>query len=973
MPSNILEVSKNEDIFLAIDANAIIHRAFHAYPNTLRTSQGIQVDAVFGFTSMLLSVLNKFKPKYIACAFDTAKPTFRHAEYPEYKATRKPKDKSLLAQFPICEEILKAFNIPIIKKEGFEADDILGDISNRVKTGKWSNYGLKLLIVSGDRDLLQLIGDNVEVCLPEGSFRNLVTFNKTKTLEKYGIHPNQIVDYKGIVGDSSDNIPGVKGVGEKTVIELLKKYGSVDQIYNHLDEIPTRQANLLKEGVEQMEMSRKLATIIKDVDIELDLESCVMLDFDRKQVLDLFRELEFRTLINKIPDNGNQDKISGDQMSLFSGSTNEVFQDKNLLYQHIDIPLGGISQIQELFNKEEISKICFVYIPDQVILDKNNLNVSIGNNQANTSDNFLSKNISENLYLLAVDKSGQNIYRKIIINRETSTDQLLSFINTQKCETYFLNWESFCSDILTKNNISFDDICTKCETLRVYDLGLINHVISSETKSNEFEELSFKYLGLNLTLNSQIDEILQAVSKILENISNERYIFNVSMFEEDILDKFQNHRDERIVISKYKYFDRVILLESWLALILAEMEKNGVNIDSKILFKSKDFFENRIKELEKTIYYSIGHEFNISSPKQLSEILFDELKLPMGRGKTGRSTREEVLNKLQGLHPAIESILEYRYISKLNGTYIKPLINNIQNKGLLAQIDDNNNQSNTFKVHTDYIQTGTTSGRLSSQEPNMQNLPTGDLNADIVKSIYVPTQGYTFLSLDYSQIELRVLAAISKDENMIKDFNNDRDIHTATASRVLDKPLKDVSKKDRSLGKTINFGIVYGQTKYGLARMLNISGDLAEKYIDEYFEEYKGVKSYMEYVKDFCTKNGYVETLLGRRRFIRGINSPNIREREASVREAINMPIQGSAADIIKLAMFDISQYIVKNGLSNDVKLLLQVHDELIFEIKDELMEKVAPELEKIFGSVLDLGIPLVVHKSVGNNLSELK
>jgi len=940
-----VEIPKDDNIFLAIDANAIIHRAFHAYPDTLVNSKGIQVDAVYGFTSMFLSVLEKFNPKYIACAFDTKKPTFRHIEYPAYKAHRKPTDQSLIAQFPLVEDILRAFNIPIIKKPGFEADDILGDLAKRVDGGKWSDYGLKMMIVSGDRDLLQLVGGDVYVCLPEGSFRNLIVYDEGQTIQKMGVKPNQIVDYKALVGDPSDNIPGVKGIGEKSVANFFAKYDSVDELYRHLDEIPTRQANLLRDGVEQMEMSRKLAQIITDVDITVDLESCLMKDFKREEVLDLFREMEFKTLINKIPRYGQEESPENGQIELFGDASSDNEGEVISTTPKADnIPTWGILDIKKLVKRvTDLKRIVIVYLP-------------------NSDSGFISKSaksILSKLFLCIVDNSGQQEYAQMD-GDSSQLNSLISFTNLLECETYFYNWEGFIEDQILSTSLTPE---WSESPIRLYDIKLVSHILSSGS-GVELDDLLFKYLGVQISEIPTPAEVLPMmdalVTALMEDVTN----FDIALYRDELTSLFNcSERDSFLVISKRREFDRVVMLEMWLSLILANMEKDGVSVDLTVLNEANSLFRKKIGELTEKIYYLIGHEFNINSPKQLSEVLFDELKLPMGRGKSGRSTREEILKKLQDLHPAITHILEYRATAKLHGTYIKPLV-----KESVALPDNRD-----FRVHTNFIQTGTSSGRLSSQEPNMQNLPTGDERSDLVKSVFVPRKGFMFLSLDYSQIELRVLAAISEDKHMIRDFKAGRDIHASTASRILNKSLKSITKNERQLGKTINFGIVYGQTKYGLARMLDIPVNQASEYIEEYLSDYSGVKEYVEFITKFCIENGYVETLLGRKREIRGIISPNIREREAAVREAINMPIQGSAADIIKLAMFDIFRYIQKEGLDSKVKLLLQVHDELIFEVKEDLDTEIIDELVRIFGSVVDIGVPLLVHKYEGRNLSELK
>ncbi|MGI6423361.1 MAG: DNA polymerase I [Candidatus Dojkabacteria bacterium] len=886
-------VDNGKDIFLAIDANAIVHRAFHAYPSTLQTEEGIQVNAAYGFTVMLLEALKMFNPKYVLCSFDTAKPTFRHVEFPDYKATRKPTDQSLIDQFPLVEEILQSFNIPILKKEGYEADDILGTISRYVKEGKWSSENMELYILSGDRDLLQLISENVRVALPQGSFSNLVAYDRVETKKKFGLYPEQIVDYKGIAGDASDNIPGIKGVGSKTAIELLDRYGSLNKIYENLAEIKPRYANLLREGIEQAEMSKKLATIEQNVDLNIYLEDCLMRDFDKKEVLQVFHKYAFKSLIKKI-DNLKEDE-------------------KEKLSTQLDIFSTGAELEINWTKDEDVKDIC---------KDAKRLLIAYFNkSESATGESF-------------------SFVRKIV-SSDKFEDYLLKdiyqIIKTD-CEKLIYGLEQITEDVGIPGG-------------KLFDVSLFAHLINSEKRSYRFKDLAFDFSGsiFNDKIHpSEMRKVLDALEEI-----KEKEIKKANSIE--LYDYTRNSMIEFLGVKENFFENSLEMIEIPICKILSKMENRGILVDTAWLERLDSELTKEILRITKEIYNYVGHEFNINSPKQLSDVLFNELDLP--NRKKG-STRESVLADLKGIHPAIEKILEYRELSKIHTTYVIPLL-------------EMGRESPESTIHTDYKQTGTSSGRFSSSNPNMQNIPIQGEWAEKIRKAFIAREGFKFVSMDYSQIELRVLADMSKDSLLVEDFQNDVDIHKATASRILKKEVEDVTKEERGLGKTINFGILFGQTPFGLASMLGIPTDVAQKYITEYFQHYIGVEEYIRSLEKEAYKRGYVQTMFGTTRWIRGIRSKNIRMVRAAQREAINMPIQGGEADIMKLAMIKLDEEIEKN-FKDDAFILLQIHDELIFEVKENRVNDFEKRAKEIMSNVVSMVVHLDVSSASGDNMAEL-
>lgn len=890
----------DKKVFLAIDANAIIHRAFHAYPGSLMTDDGVQVNAVYGFTTMLLAALERFDPDYVMCAMDTHAPTFRHAMYSDYKATRKPTDQSLIDQFPLVEEVLKAFNIPVIKKEGYEADDILGTVSKYVDEGVWSNEDVDMYILSGDKDLLQLIKPRVWVCLPNGGFKNLIVYDREMTFEKYGYYPEQVVDYKGVVGDNSDNIPGIKGVGDKTALNLLQKYGDLNTIFKHLDEIPSRFQKLFAEGVEQAEFSRELATINRDVDINIHMEDCLLKDFNRVLLVSTFKRFGFKSLVLKLDDVFGQEEkvVNTAQLDMFSATSSDYeWSDKDVVIERV----------------ESAKYLRIVYINSEESYD------------------------------------GEAFFMIRVINVDNSVDDLLCkpfdiFPYIVDKESVFYNFEEL---------VTLSDTQVKGEYPLYLDVLLLEHILNSEKRNLSLNGLAFDYSSQVISEKiapNQYKLVLDVVEEVYFTQLEKVKSFKLNVYTKDSISHyFKGGMDPLLLVLRY--------LELPVSVILSKMEERGIALDWDRLNALKVEIDGEVSKVESDIYDIVGHEFNINSPKQLSDVLFNELGLP---SSSKGSTKESVLQGLVGTHPIIEPLLYYREVTKVRNTYVEPLLRDSSEVGGL------------HVVNTDFKQTGTTSGRFSSVNPNMQNLPLDGDWATKVRECFVARKGFKLLAVDYSQMELRIMADISKDDLLMKDFIDKVDVHTATAARVLDKPLDEVSSKERKIGKTVNFGMIFGQTGFGLARLLGISKELAFSYIQSYFENYSGVEEYMRRTEHEAFTSGYVQSMFGTTRHVAGIRSKNKRLRAAAAREAINMPIQGSEADIMKFVMVRISE-LINEKYQGQAFMLLQIHDEIVFEVEEGVSKEFAKEVEYIMLNSFSFDVPLEVHTSLGYNLSELK
>jgi DNA polymerase-1 len=943
-------------LFIAIDGNAIIHRAYHAYPLSLTTSTGLPVNAVYGFTVMLLEVLKKFDPKYVVCCFDTGKPTFRHSKFPDYKAHRKAPENELIVQFPLVRDVVKAFNIPIVEVDGYEADDSLGTLAKEVDSGKWSDQGVEMVIVSGDRDLLQLITPNVNVCLPQGNFKSLTVFNRLSTKEKYGYFPEQVTDYKALVGDPSDNIPGVKGVGEKSVLEMLEKYGNLDEIYKHLSDLKPRQAMLLAEGIEQAEFSKDLATIAREVPMSVKLEECVTKDFSRNAVVEMLMKFEFKSLIERIP--SSHAEIQRDSVSDVSGGLQlDMFGEviaSSVIHQASSNE-EFVASIEDLYEKYEeaefadliavegIKEAYFVY------LDKDEAADGVGW-----------------LLIFAVLKEGTSCKYAVVHTGVGICEQVVSFtesLSTHNCETFSYNLEE-----LFANSVSqYDTVYPVNRISKVVDLRILAHIVSAGSRGFTFESLVFDYLSQILPKRfsvSDVKVIINSVPLLKNKLIAKADSVELSDFVKNSVQKVResvfssslvvDDDNSNLLVSFSTKFETIV------ASVIAEVESKGIMINIDVLKALKTELEDRISIVEKEVYGFVGHEFNLNSPKQLSNILYNELRLPTVRtGKNSQSTDEDTLNELQGSSEVIAYILESRMLKKLLGTYVDAFLEIVAKSGSPI-------------IKTDYKMSVASSGRLSSQDPNLQNLPIKGQYASRFREVFIPRDGFKLVSIDYSQIELRMMAEISQDKDLIEIFKNGADIHKSTAAKIFGVTEEEVTNEQRQRAKTVNFGILYGQTAFGLSKQLNISREEAGRYIQEYFYRFRGVSEYIDNATKKAERLGFVESMFGRRRYISGLNAQNRMVKAAAVREAVNMPLQGSAADLMKLAMVVVDG-IIKKDFKDKAFILLQVHDELIFEVKPEVLDDFKTKICDAMEHVLELSIPLEVHFSVGETLAELK
>ena len=904
--------------FVLIDGNSIMNRAFYGIMGSkmLTTKDGKYTNAIYGFLAILFKLIEDVKPEYMAVAFDLKAPTARHKMYEGYKANRKGMPDELAEQMPIIKEILRAMNIDIIEKEGYEADDVIGTLS---RYGE--KQGLEVVILSGDRDTFQLATDKVTIRIPrtKGGKTETDLFDRNKIIETYQIEPKQLIDVKGLQGDTSDNIPGVPGVGEKTALNLIQKYGSIENLYEKIengeDDLKGKQREKIAENKELAVLSKTLGTINLEVPIEDTLENFKVEDWDRPKVLELFKELNFNRYI--------------DRFSLRGENTSKE-ENKEMFYK-IDK------------TREEIIKL---------IKEQKKMIFYIGTNK---------------------DENEEKIIKEKISN--------ISIYNEEKQEAYYLNLENDLiqefKEILedrdikkTSINLTKTYILLKQEDITLegidYDISIAAYILNPTNNKLDIDNLIEQYLEINVQeytgekkeqveqinlFDSMIDSNGNTESEKEENILKskyELYVYSISKIKEITLKKLE----------EINALDLFYNIDMPTVEVLSNMQWNGMYVDEEELTKFGEELTSKIEELTKTIHEMAGEDFNINSTKQLGEILFEKMKLPViKKNKSGYSTDVDVLEKLRREDPIIQKILDYRQLMKLNSTYIeglKPYIN-----------------PKTKRIHSFFHQTITATGRISSTEPNLQNIPTRFELGKRVRKIFKPTEENVYLDADYSQIELRVLAHISNDENMIQAFNNGEDIHKQAASKVFKTPIDQVTKAQRSDAKAVNFGIVYGISDFGLGEQLGISRKKAKQYIDEYLQQYSGIKKFMEDITEKAKEQGYVETLFHRRRYIPELKSNNYMVRQFGARAAMNTPIQGTAADIMKIAMINVYKELKNRGLKS--KIVLQVHDEMMIETPEDEIEDVKRIMKKCMESAIELKVPLIVDISEATNWYECK
>ena len=884
-----------------IDGNSILNRAFYGTMATkmLMTEDGTYTNAIYGFLNIMFKIIEDIKPEYMVVTFDLKAPTYRHKLYSEYKANRKGMPNELASQMPILKEILKAMNVKVIEKEGYEADDIIGTLA---KWGQRKN--LEVTILTGDRDSFQLIDEHIKVRIPHTTQGKTETedFNVEKVLEKYGLPPKSLIEIKGLAGDASDNIPGVPGVGEKTAITLIKDYKNIEGVYKHIDKLKGKLKEKMQQNEKQAYLSRTLGTINTKAPIEKKLSDMKIVEWDKQKVVEIFTRLKLNRFIERFG-----------------------LEKQQVESQTLDIQCEEITEENILTLQKEIedSKKIYYYI-----IEKQEEGYGILNKAIEGITIYSEK--EDKVYLVKDMTKLKNIFENKDIVK----------IGYKQKKDYILLKQI---GIQTKN--------------LMFDIEIAGYLLNSNINKYTLEYLSEEYLKLDVTTYLKNTEPEQKQLTLFEQYENQENTIS----KKNYIYAYLIYKLYSILTSKMEETDTLQLfnqIEMPLIEVLADMQYQGINVDKKKLLEFGDELKTRLNELTKEIYELAGEEFNINSPKQLGEVLFEKLKLPMAKkNKTGYSTGVEILEKLKTTHPIIEKLLEYRQIGRLNSTYVEGLVPYINNK--------------THKIHSSFHQTVTATGRISSTDPNLQNIPTRYELGKNLRKVFKPGRGKIFIDADYSQIELRVLAHISNDEHMIEAFNHDEDIHKQVASKVFNVPIENVTKEQRSRAKAVNFGIVYGITDFGLAEQIGISRKEAKKYIEQYLEKYQGIKQFMEEIVEKAKKENYVETLFHRRRYVPEINSNNYMVRQFGNRIAMNTPIQGTAADIMKLAMINIYNRLNEKNLES--KIILQVHDELLIEAKPEEKQEVEEILKQEMENVISLKVPLKIDIEEGKSLYDAK
>lgn len=896
-------MEKKSKKLVVIDGNAIIHRSFHALP-PLSTKKGELVNAVYGFASTLLSVIEKFQPDYILATFDLAAPTFRHEEYKEYKATRVKAPDELYAQIERVKELVRAFNIPIYEKEGYEADDVIGTV---VKQSETLNNGIENIIVTGDLDTLQLVNENTKVFALRRGITDTVLYDSAAVMDRFGLRPDQMIDYKGLRGDVSDNIPGVKGIGEKTATTLLQTYGTLEKVYENIAEIKGAVKDKLEKDKAQAFKSKWLATIVLDAPVKLELEKAVTREFDRPTIVKLFQELNFFSLIKRLPgDNTKASVVAG--------------------------PPQGVKDFKfELITPEKLDE--FV----KTLSEAEEISIAL----KTIGEKYFDSEIKGVAICHKTGRAGYVEYLK------ESFEKLRVVFEQEKIKKigYDLKYEL---EVLEKYGFELKNID--------WDVMISAYVLNPGGKV-ELPNIVLEELGEELEKNGKKGQLgleIESAEEVAHKICRRAdYVFKLkNIHEKKIKDISAEQKNENNLESVFRK------IEMPLVEILSKMETNGIRLNKIIFAGISEAIEKRIENLEKGIYESAGKNFNINSPRQVAEILFDVLKIPadnIKKLKTGYSTASSELTKLRGEHKIIEKIEEYREIFKLKTTYLDTL----------PLLTDENS-----RIHSSFNQAVAATGRLSSSDPNLQNIPIKTDIGQLLRTAFEAEDGYRLVSADYSQIDLRVVAHVSGDKNMIEAFTKGEDIHRATASIINKVTPSQVTEKLRSKAKALNFGIIYGMGVFGFASSAGIDREEARKFINEYMEKFSGVANYMKKTKEEAKKNLFVETQLGRRRYIPEINSANFQVQSGAERMAINMPIQGMAADIMKLAMIAAEKIVAE--YSGQVRTVLQVHDELVFEAKEEIAQEFSQKIKTTMENVLKLKVPLVVDVRTGDNWGEI-
>ena len=915
------------DRLYLIDGHALAYRAYFALtrggdPARWMTNSGEPTAGTYGFTSVILRLLEQDSPEYLAVSFDVGK-TFRDEIFPDYKGTREKMPDDLRLQIKRIREVVSAFGIPILEAEGYEADDVLGTVAKRVGAD-----GVKVIILTGDRDLLQLVDKQVAIRLAGQKLSEAIDYGPKQVREKYQLEPSQLVDLKAMVGDKSDNIPGVAGVGEKTATSLLQDYDDLEGIYARIEEIPPRFSNKLDAGREDAELSRKLGEIVTDVPLDFDLESCRAQGYDRDRIVAIFRELEFRTLLDRLEKQGS---LEGE---LYVSEAKVAPETETII---VDTPQALETLVKRLNEAKAIAFDVETTAPDAVNSDLVGISLAVELGQG---------------YYIPVghdpDLSGSEQ-----LELKTVISALQKPMTNPKIEKVGHNLK-FDYTLLARKGLASEPL--------VFDTMMAEWLVHPSSRNLGLKALAWVRLGIEMT---PIDELIGTGRKqktmaevpIADAAPYAAADAEICLRLRLILDKELTERGQQPLFND---------LEMPLVRILAAMEMTGIGLDTEFLAGLSEELAERLGTIEAELFDMVGHSFNVNSTQQLSDVLFEELALkpPDGTRRTAAgkySTAADVLTSLKEEHEAVALVLEHREIAKLKSTYADSLPEQINPE--------------SGRVHTSYNQTGAITGRIASSNPNLQNIPIRTELGRQIRRAFVASRAHTLLAVDYSQIELRVVAHVANDKTMIKAFNEDQDIHSATAAAVFGADIDNVTSEQRRRAKAVNFGLIYGMSPFGLTRATDMTLAEAEKFVDAYFENFPGVRGYIEEVREMAAVKGYTETLLGRRRYFPQLAKDGqpapAQVRARAEREAVNSPIQGSAADIIKLAMIALPKALEQAELGAD--MLLQVHDELVFEVPKKELTATTQLVQDVMQSAYKLKVPLKTDAKSGPNWEQMK
>ena len=881
---------------LLIDGHSILNRAFYGLPE-LTNAEGLHTNAIYGFLNILFRIVEEEKPDYLTVAFDLHVPTFRHEMYADYKGTRKGMPQELREQVPVMKDVLTAMGITIVSKEGYEADDLLGTLAKKSEA-----KGMDVTVLSGDRDLLQLASEHICIRIPKTRFgkTTIEDYFEKDVKEKYQLTPAQIIELKALMGDSSDNIPGLPGVGEKTATKILLEYGTVENAWEHVEELkPNKAKNAFLEHYDMAILSKKLATINIDSPIEYDWESARIGEFYTKEAYEYFKELEFKNFLSRFEEGAEPAKIAVS----FQNVTD--FAEADALFEKlVKEPELGIEVLRE-------------------------------------AHQFLGLGLAWN------NKEKEEVETVCIFPQGFLTESYLMDQVQKLCEKV-----EMIDALDVKETISE---ISRVSHKKVFDAGIAAYLLNPLKSSYTYDDIAKEYLG----------EMLPAKEDLIGKLSYTKAMSEKEAKEEEVAKSicymaYTALRSRKALMEALEKNNMKALFENIelpLLFTLSNMEKEGIRVNAEALKEYGSQLEVKIKALESQIYEEAGEEFNINSPKQLGVILFEKLQLPGGKKtKTGYSTAADVLEKLAPEHKLVADILEYRQLAKLKSTYADGLAGFIGEDG---------------RIHSTFNQTITATGRISSTEPNLQNIPIRMELGRLIRKVFIPEDGFVFVDADYSQIELRVLAHLSGDENLIEAYKEAQDIHRMTASQVFHVPFEEVTDLQRRNAKAVNFGIVYGISSFGLSQDLSITRQEAAEYIENYFSTYPKIKGFLDGLVTEAKEQGYVETMFQRRRPVPEIRSGNFMQRSFGERVAMNSPIQGTAADIIKIAMIRVEQALKEQNLES--RLILQVHDELLIEAKEDEVEAVKAILEREMKGAANLAVPLEIDMHTGTNWYEAK